>query len=128
MVVRNRMIQIKFVRNSIIQIKLNTSTGTFYDEEISENPSCSCSYFSNPRKTKYVCIYIVWILLNKFGLKENNRILAQVSYFKYVLANIFAQVGNTPSSSSARNCAETVPFRKISTPGNQVKLRYFSQF
>ena len=22
---------------------------------------------------------------------------------------------------------ETVPFRKISTPGNQVKLRYFSQ-
>ena len=24
--------------------------------------------------------------------------------------------------------AETVPFRKISTPGNQVKLRYFSQW
>ena len=23
--------------------------------------------------------------------------------------------------------AETVPFHKISTPGNQVKLRYFSQ-
>ena len=28
---------------------------------------------------------------------------------------------------SARNSAETVPFRKISTPGNQVKLWYFSQ-
>ena len=27
----------------------------------------------------------------------------------------------------ARNYAETVPFRKISTPENQVKLRYFSQ-
>ena len=27
----------------------------------------------------------------------------------------------------ARNYAETVPFRKMSTPGNQVKLRYFSQ-
>ena len=27
----------------------------------------------------------------------------------------------------ARNDAETVPLRKISTPGNQVKLRYFSQ-
>ena len=27
----------------------------------------------------------------------------------------------------ARNYAETVPFRKISIPGNQVKLRYFSQ-
>ena len=27
----------------------------------------------------------------------------------------------------AQNYAETVPFRKISTPGNQVKLRYFSQ-
>ena len=27
----------------------------------------------------------------------------------------------------ARNYAETVPFRKISTPGNQVKLQYFSQ-
>ena len=26
----------------------------------------------------------------------------------------------------ARNYAETVPFHKISTPGNQVKLRYFS--
>ena len=26
-----------------------------------------------------------------------------------------------------RNYAETMPFRKISTPGNQVKLRYFSQ-
>ena len=26
-----------------------------------------------------------------------------------------------------RNYAETVPFRKISTPENQVKLRYFSQ-
>ena len=28
----------------------------------------------------------------------------------------------------ARNYAETVPFRKISTTGNQVKLRYFSQW
>ena len=27
----------------------------------------------------------------------------------------------------ARNYAETVPFLKISTPGNQVKLRYFLQ-
>ena len=27
----------------------------------------------------------------------------------------------------ARNYVETVPFRKISTPGNQVKLRYFLQ-
>ena len=27
----------------------------------------------------------------------------------------------------AQNSAETVPFRKISTPGNQVKLRYFTQ-
>ena len=27
----------------------------------------------------------------------------------------------------AQNYAETVPFRKISTPGNQMKLRYFSQ-
>ena len=27
----------------------------------------------------------------------------------------------------ARNYAETVPFHKISTPGNQVKSRYFSQ-
>ena len=36
----------------------------------------------------------------KFGLKENNAILAQVSYSKHELADIFAQVGNTPSSSS----------------------------
>ena len=28
----------------------------------------------------------------------------------------------------ARNYAETMPCRKISTPGNQVKLRYFSQW
>ena len=28
----------------------------------------------------------------------------------------------------ARNYAETLPFRKIFTPGNQVKLRYFSQW
>ena len=28
----------------------------------------------------------------------------------------------------ARNYEETVPFRKVSTPGNQVKLRYFSQW
>ena len=28
----------------------------------------------------------------------------------------------------AQNSAETVPFRKISTPGNQVKLRYFTQW
>ena len=28
----------------------------------------------------------------------------------------------------ARNYAETVPFHKISTPGNQVKLRYFLQW
>ena len=28
----------------------------------------------------------------------------------------------------ARNYAETVPLRKIPTPGNQVKLRYFSQW
>ena len=27
----------------------------------------------------------------------------------------------------ARSYAETVPFRKIFTPGNQVKLRYFFQ-
>ena len=58
------------VSNRTIQIKLSTSTGTFYDVVISENPSCSWSYFSNPRKTKHVCIHIVWILLNKFGLKE----------------------------------------------------------
>ena len=28
----------------------------------------------------------------------------------------------------AQNYTETVPFRKIFTPGNQVKLRYFSQW
>ena len=28
----------------------------------------------------------------------------------------------------ARNCAETVPFRKISTPGNQVEVWYFLHF
>ena len=28
----------------------------------------------------------------------------------------------------ARNYAEIVSFRKISAPGNQVKLRYFSQW
>ena len=27
-----------------------------------------------------------------------------------------------------RNYAKTVPFHKISTPGNQVRLQYFSQF
>ena len=58
------------VSNRTIRIKLSISTGTFYDVVISENPSCSWSYFSNPRKTKHVCIHIVWILLNKFGLKE----------------------------------------------------------
>ena len=34
----------------------------------------------------------VWILLDKFGLKENNAILVQVSYSKQELVNIFAQV------------------------------------
>ena len=33
----------------------------------------------------------------------------------------------TVSAQFARNYAKTVPFRKISTPGSQVKLRYFSQ-
>ena len=47
------------VRNRMIQIKLNTSTGTFYDVEISENSSCSCSSFSNPCKTKHLCIHII---------------------------------------------------------------------
>ena len=28
----------------------------------------------------------------------------------------------------ARNCAETAPSHKISTPGNLVRLRYFSQW
>ena len=31
------------------------------------------------------------------------------------------------SAQFARNYAKSVPFRKISTPGNQVKLRYFLQ-
>ena len=88
------------VSNRTIRIKLSTSTGIFYNVKISENPSWSCSYFLNPRKTKHVCIHIVWIFLNKFGLKENNKNLAQVSYSKNKLANIFAQVGNTSSSSS----------------------------
>ena len=35
------------------------------------------------------------------AFKENNEILAQVSYSKHELADIFAQVGNTPSSPSA---------------------------
>ena len=47
------------VRNRMIRIKLNTSTGTFSDMEISENPSCICSSLSNPRKTKHVCIHII---------------------------------------------------------------------
>ena len=88
------------VRNETIQIKLNILPGTIYDVKISENPSCSSSYFSNPRKTKHVCIHIVWILLNKFTLKENNEILVLLPYSKHELTNIFTQLGNTPSSSS----------------------------
>ena len=34
------------VRNRMIQIKLNNSTGTFYDVEISENPSHSFGRFA----------------------------------------------------------------------------------
>ena len=88
------------VRNETIQIKLNILPGTIYDVKISENPSCSSSYFSNPRKTKHVYIHIVWILLNKFTLKDNNEILAQLPYSKHELTNKFTQLGNTPSSSS----------------------------
>ena len=42
------------------------------------------------------------------------------SYGKAQFPHSFGQI--------ARNYAETVPFRNISTTGNQVKLRYFSQW
>ena len=55
----------------------------------------------------------VSILLNKSGLKENNAILAQVSYSKHELADIFAQVSNTPSSSSTSSSSTTLSVAEI---------------
>ena len=40
----------------------------------------------------------------------------------------FFRKAQFPHSFGVRNYAETVPFQKISTPGNQVKLRYFLQY
>ena len=52
---------------------------------------------------------------------QKNRFFRSNSYVLCSNGTITAK--NTVIS---RDYAETVPFHKISTPGNQVKLRYFS--
>ena len=47
--------------------------------------------------------------------------------FKSGCLVVIVQIINSRASKKARNYAENVPFRKISTPGNQAKLQYFSQ-
>ena len=58
------------------------------------------------------------------------RILWLASVKNTVISSDFLVLkfcGKAQFSHSLQNYAETVPFRKISTPANQVKLRYFSQ-
>ena len=58
-----------------------------------------------------------WVLRRFCGLYE----------FKSGCLVVIVRIINSKASKKARNYAENVLFRKMSTTGNQAKLRYFSQ-
>ena len=62
-----------------------------------------------------VCMFALDIYYQETKLQKNIAISPNFLVWKFCGKEI------------ARNYAETVPFQNISTPGNQVKLRYFSQ-
>ena len=51
---------------------------------------------------------------------------SRIHCFKQDQRGVHCEKYRKVSKRFARNYAETVPFRKIFTPGNQMKLRYFS--
>ena len=96
-------------KNSI-SLRLTTTGGVSFNVDISETPSCTCSFFSNPRKTKQTCVHIVWVLIKKFSINESNALLAQVQLTKVEVASILAKsqpVSSNPSSSTTTNAENT---------------------
>ena len=94
-------------RNCKIQLTVTTATGRIYKIEIGETPSFKSEYYSNPRKIKHTCKHIVWVLLNKFGIRSSNAILAQVSFTVSEINFIFNQQYNQNLSLVMQNQIST---------------------
>ena len=62
-----------------------------------------------------------------FGKVLNTPLVSKVLFFNQWILLLIQVYLRYQMQRIVRNSAETVPFRKISTPGNQVKLRYFTQ-
>ena len=62
-----------------------------------------------------------------FGKVLNTPLVSKVLFFNQWILLLTQVYLRYQIYRIVRNSAETVPFRKISTPGNQVKLRYFTQ-
>ena len=87
------------VHNRKIQLTVTTAAGRANNAAIGETPSCTCQYYSNPRKINHTCKHIVWVPLNKFGIHLSNAILAQVSFTVSEINFIFNQQCNQSQSS-----------------------------
>ena len=86
------------VHNRKIQLTVTTAAGRANNAAIGETPSCTCQYYSNPRKINHTCKHIVWVPLNKFGIHLSNAILAQVSFTVSEINFIFNQRYNQNQS------------------------------
>ena len=78
-----------------------------------------CVHFSQLSRSFFSVISFV--LNRRFADRETLHLFYSFLIVPTTKNNVIAQ------SRIAQNYAETVPFRKFSTPGNQVILRYFSQ-
>ena len=64
---------------------LASSLGVTYDIELNNIPNCSCRYCSD----RDVCSHIVWLLLNRFKVPEDEYLLQQRGYTSHELKSIF---------------------------------------
>ena len=68
------------------QFTLSVASGTTYDVEINQFPSCSCRYCCD----KDVCSHVIWLLLNRFKVPESDYRLHQRGFTSLELEKIFA--------------------------------------
>ena len=103
-----------------IPLQFLTLIRTFYLSKLL--PSLSFSYRSCKADwLNKTTNFLKWDLWTLISLRKIPKFYLISWYENFVERRSFRMV------SFARNYAETVPFHKISTPGNQVKLRYFTQ-
>ncbi len=78
----------KFERHYTLAAK----SGLTYDVEIKAFPECSCRYCSE----RELCSHIVWLLLNRFNVSEDNNVLQQRGYTSQEILDMFSTAERSP--------------------------------